>query len=124
VTVRAVALARGDVVAHLAAEGRLAGRRAVRTLRRRAESTLCRRREATLRSGSTEAAAHAGRSSRRPADVAELVRRLRDRAALRTGIHRSLVSKSAGSSDALGEHIGERRKCRIRGPGRARADHG
>jgi hypothetical protein len=91
VTVRAVALARRDVVTHLAAERRLSRRRAVRALRRRAESTLRGRREAAL-PGSAEAGG-AGRTARRTADVAELVRRLRDRAALRTGIHRSVVSK-------------------------------
>jgi hypothetical protein len=129
VAVGAVALARSDVVAHLATEGRLAGRSAVRARGRSAEATLCGRREAALRSRSAEAAAHARRSGRGPADIAELVRRLRDRAALRTGIHRSLVSRGrprsgmaggrvigAGSSDAPGQHIGERRKCRIRGP--------
>lgn len=87
VTVRAVALSRRDVVTHLATGGRLARRSAVRT-GRRAESALCPGREAPLRRG-----AEAGGDHGYAADVAELVRRLRDRAALRTRIHRSVVSK-------------------------------
>jgi len=104
-TVRAVARARSDVVAHLAAQRRGLSRRCtVRSLRRRrAEAALLRRREALPRC--SERGGHDGRT----ADVAKLVRRLRDRAALRTGVHRESPG-STGVSPMRNRSISEKKE--------------
>src|SRR5262249_16510752 len=82
-----------NIVAHLATKRRaLTLRRStVRALRRRAETALLLRRRETL-----TGRAEGGSDDRRPANVAKLVRRLRDRAALRTGVHDLQISGNAG----------------------------
>lgn len=117
-TMRAIARALGNVVAHLATKRRaLSWRRTVRVGRRSAEATLlwrwCSEAGRLLASKSLRGAAH---HDWRAADVAKLVRRLRDRAALRTGVHRRcLRTRSLHSGKyVLGQHIGERKKCRTR----------
>lgn len=99
-TVRAVASAGRNVVAHLATK-RTLRRRTVRSRRRTtAEASTLRRRKTSLRRSTAKARRTGSLAHGRATDVAKFVRRLRDRSALRTGIH-------------AGEHIGEREKSRI-----------